>query len=203
MAAVVFGTAGLAEAQNSVESLARRAVALDPANAEAHDHLSYSLWLRGDLEGARAEVERALALCPSLAIVHEHKGWNLILLGKSEDGLAALETGLRLDPRGRRRGFIEHYTAIGHYFCREYEAAVETAKRAIRSLPNFPNPCRILAMSLGQLGRTDEAGEGLATAIAMAPAGFDLHVRNRPPWYRPEDHAHMLEGLRKGRLPET
>jgi adenylate cyclase len=31
----------------------------------------------------------------------------------------------------------------------------------------------------------------------MAPLAFDLHVRNRVPWMQPEDHAHMLEGLRK------
>ena len=34
-------------------------------------------------------------------------------------------------------------------------------------------------------------------AIAIAPASFDMYVRNRVPWMRQEDHAHMLEGLRK------
>jgi adenylate cyclase len=31
----------------------------------------------------------------------------------------------------------------------------------------------------------------------MAPAAFDMFVRRRVPWHRPEDHAHMVEGLRK------
>jgi adenylate cyclase len=47
------------------------------------------------------------------------------------------------------------------------------------------------------MGRTAEAREALAKAIAAAPASFDMHVRNRVPWMRPEDIAHMLEGLRK------
>jgi adenylate cyclase len=34
-------------------------------------------------------------------------------------------------------------------------------------------------------------------AIALAPAAFDMYVRRRVPWQRPEDYAHMLEGLRK------
>jgi hypothetical protein len=34
-------------------------------------------------------------------------------------------------------------------------------------------------------------------AMAVAPASFEMYARNRVPWMRPEDHAHMLEGLRK------
>ena len=43
----------------------------------------------------------------------------------------------------------------------------------------------------------DEAKEALAKAIAVSPGQFDMYVRGRPPWMRPEDHAHMLDGLRK------
>jgi len=32
---------------------------------------------------------------------------------------------------------------------------------------------------------------------------FDRFVRDRVPWMRPEDHADMLEGLRKAGWPET
>jgi len=42
----------------------------------------------------------------------------------------------------------------------------------------------------------------LEKAVAIAPAAFDMYVRTRPPWMRPEDHAQMLEGLRKGGLPD-
>jgi len=87
--------------------------------------------------------------------------------------------------------------AFGLYFSGEHAAAVEAAKRAIRSYPDFPNPYRWLAAALGQMGRTAEAKEALAKAITIAPASFDMYVRGRVPWMRPEDHAHMLEGLRK------
>jgi adenylate cyclase len=43
----------------------------------------------------------------------------------------------------------------------------------------------------------DEAGEALEKAVTIPPASFDLYVRQRAPWLRSEDHAHMLEGLRK------
>jgi adenylate cyclase len=58
-------------------------------------------------------------------------------------------------------------------------------------------PWRWLAAALGQLGRREKAKEALATAIAMVPGSFDLYVRGRVPWMRPEHHANVLEGLRK------
>ena len=87
--------------------------------------------------------------------------------------------------------------ALGLYFCRDYPAAVEAAKQAIRSYPDFAHPYRWLAAALGQLGRIDEAKEALDKAIASAPAAFDMYVRGRVPWMRVEDYFHMLEGLRK------
>jgi adenylate cyclase len=86
---------------------------------------------------------------------------------------------------------------IGLYLSGEYDAAIEAAKRGIRSYPDHSNQYRWLAAALGQAGRIEEAKEVLAKVIAMAPASFDMFVRRRVPWHRPEDHAHMLEGLRK------
>ena len=37
----------------------------------------------------------------------------------------------------------------------------------------------------------------MVLVVAIAPASFDGFVRRRVPWHRPEDYAHMLEGLRK------
>ena len=86
---------------------------------------------------------------------------------------------------------------MGLYLSREYEAAIEAARQGIRSNPDFPSTYRWLAAALGQLGRLEEATAALEKAIAVAPASFDAFVRRRVPWHRPEDHTHMLEGLRK------
>jgi len=87
--------------------------------------------------------------------------------------------------------------AMSFYLSREYDSAIEAAKRTIRSYPDFPLTYRWLAAALGQTGRIEEAKQALEKAIAMAPTSFDMYVRTRVPWHRPEDHAHMLEGLRK------
>ena len=198
-AATVFQTRSQAEAYRSAEALARQAIALDGADAEARSTLAAAMLRHGhgDYEGALAEAEIALAMSPNLALACGTLGETLIFSGRRKEGLAAVQTAIRLDPHDPKLAIRLNNLALGLYFSGEYEAAVETAKRAVRSNPNVPLPYRWLAAALGQLGRTAEAKEALERAIAIAPASFDMYVRQRAPWHRPEDYAHMREGLRK------
>jgi adenylate cyclase len=192
-----FQTGSLSDAQSSAESLARRAVALDVADADARSCLSWALWRRGDHAGALAEAERALAMTPNLAGAHGWRGSALIFSGRMDEGLACLRTSVRLDPRDPLLALRLNHVALGLYLSREYEAAIEAAEQGIRSNPHFPPTYRWLAAALGQLNRIEAAKVALEKAIAIAPASFDMHIRKRPPWFRPEDHAHIVEGLRK------
>ncbi len=201
--AALYQKFDLAEAQRSAESLARRAVALDGADAEARSCLGWAMQARGEHEGALAEIERALSMSPNLAIAHGHRGATLIFAGRPREGLAAIDTCMRLDPRDPFRVVRLLHRACGLYFCRDYEASIEAAKQLLRSYPDFPMIYRWPAAALGQLGRTEEAKEALEKAISRAPAAFEMYVRNRAPWFRPEDHAHLVEGLRKAGLPES
>src|SRR5713101_3627803 len=96
-------TPGQPETMSSIEALARRAVALDGADAEARSLLSNALWRRADYEGALAEAERALATTPNLAFAHAMLAQALIFSGRPKEGLAALERSIRLDPRDPTR----------------------------------------------------------------------------------------------------
>jgi adenylate cyclase len=195
--AAIYQSLDLATAQRSAETLARRAVALDGADAEARSCLGWALQARGEADGALAEIERALAMSPNLAIAHGHRGPTLIFAGRPKEGLAALQTCIRLDPRDPYLAVRLLHVTCGHYFCSDYEASIEAAKRLIRTYPDFPMVYRWSAAALGQLGRTAEAREELEKAIARAPTAFDMYVRKRAPWFRPQDHDHLVEGLRK------
>jgi adenylate cyclase len=196
-AAAIYQKLSLAEAQSSAEALARRAVSLDGADAEARSCLGWALQARGELDGALVEIERALAMSPNLAVAHWQRGATLIFSGQPMKGLDALETCIRLDPRDPFMAVRLLHIACGLYFAREYEGVIEAAKRLIRSYPDFPMIYRWPAAALGQLGRAAEAREWLEKAISAAPAAFKMYVHNRVPWFRPEDHAHLVEGLRK------
>jgi adenylate cyclase len=192
----VFAVASPNEAYTLTASLARRAIALDPTDAEARAILSETmLWSRGDYEGALSEAEQALQMSPNLAFAHAVLGAVLIFSGRTKDGISALQMSLRFDPYDPTRASRLNLLALGLYLSNEYESAVEVAKRAIRSNPDYPLTYRWLAAALGQLGRTSEAKEALEKAMAMAPASFAMYVRGVS-WHRQEDHAHMLAGLR-------
>ena len=74
-AAGVFAVANPTDAYSLAASLARRAIALDPSDAEARATLSETmLWSRGDYEGALSEAEQALQMSPNLAFAHAALG---------------------------------------------------------------------------------------------------------------------------------
>ena len=87
--------------------------------------------------------------------------------------------------------------AISYYFERDYERCVDVARRQLSAYPGYTLTHRWLAAALGQLGRVGEARAALEKSIAASPREFDLYVRNRVPWLRPEEYEHMLDGLRK------
>jgi len=196
LAVTQFQTRPIAELQELAAPLARRAVALDNTDAEARACLAVVLMTRGDFDAVQIEADRALAASPNLAHAHGVRGVGLMLAGEREEGIRALLNCIRLDPLDPLVSLRLSQVALGHY-SRDYEAAVEVAKRVIQSYPDFPTSYRTLAAALAQLGRLDEAEDALAKALALAPRSFDMYVRGRPPWIRAEDHAHMLEGLRK------
>jgi adenylate cyclase len=192
-----FYTGKMTESLKLAEYFARRALSLDGVDAEARACLGLTLHLQGNHEGGRAEVDRALTVSPGLAVAHGILGETLVFSGQMQDGIASLETSVRLDPFGPNARVHEYLQAVGLYFLRQYEAACEAARRAIRSYPEYPPPYRWLAAALGQLGHGLEAGVALQRAKTASQESFDFFTRSRPPWFRPKDHEHMLDGLRK------
>jgi adenylate cyclase len=196
-ASAVYQLLDAGEAQRTAELLARQAVALDRADADARSCLGWALQGRGELAAGLAEIESALAMSPNLAVGHWHRGAVLIFLGRPKEGLGSIASSIRLDPRNPFSVIRLLHITCGLYFSREYEATLDAARRLLHTYPDFPMVHRWSAAALGQLGRRAEAKEALDRAINLAPAAFDMYVRNRVPWFRPEDHAHLLEGLRK------
>ena len=90
-----------------------------------------------------------------------------------------------------------HKRMVSCYFQRDYLAAEAMACRAIREYPGNPRPYLTLAASLGQLGRTDEANTALDAAIVVSPSIFKFLTDCRPSYYRPVDHEHLIDGVRK------
>ena len=200
---VTYAMRPLDEALRVAEMWARKAAEIDPRDAEVQTILGFVAQYSGRGEEASECVSLALAINPDSTWANFFKGHLLIFNGQSVEGRNALLAGLRLDPRNTDRNISRLLLiAVSHYQERDYVGAAEAARRAIARYPiaRYPNnvmPHRWLAAALGQLGRTSEAREALDTAMTADPKAFDLFVRGRVPWHRPEDYEHMLDGLRK------
>lgn len=79
--------------------LARRAVAADADNAEAHHILGRVLLDSGDAEGALGELETAKRLAPGIPLVHSHLALAYRKLGRVKEAKAEAEAFLALDSK--------------------------------------------------------------------------------------------------------
>jgi adenylate cyclase len=153
--------------------------------------------LEGSHEASWEDVSLALEINPNSFYANATKGMLLVFSGHPKESRDVLLTALRLNPHDPAYAFVLLHIAISFYFERDYLKAEEAARRAISRFPEVPLPYRWLAASLGQLGRINETHEALQQAIGISESTFNFYVRSRPPCFRPEDHEHMLEGLRK------
>ena len=194
-----LGIRSLTEGLKLAEEEAQIALQLDPDSASAHAAMAWVLTCKDDPEAALEEAEAAIALNPNDAHGHMIKGRVLVFTGHAAEAHEILATALRLDPRGPMAVAVMIHSFIAFYFEGNYSAAVATARRAIRTYPASPRPYPVLAAALAQLGQIDEARTALDRAASPGSSSyFEFITRERPPYYhRPEDHQHLLNGLRK------
>ena len=185
------------EANEEARSWADKAVDVDPADADAQAVLAMITLMTGDREAARERLSRALEN-PNLS------PWSMGLAagvplndGQLTQARHLLFTVMRRSPRDPLTSMFLRFVAMSYYYERDFIRAVEAAKRAAALQPDNPMQYRWLAASLGQLGRTEEACVALRKAVGLSPETFGIYVKKRPPWFRPEDHELMLDGLCK------
>jgi len=177
--------------------LGRAALQLDPFEAEAHTAIGAAHINLGDFTLAAFHFERALAVNPNNARAWRGKAAPLLYSGHPAEARSVLFNALRLNPRGDTAARIRAQIAHSYYYERDYAKAVDAAKQGIAEHPSHPWCYRWLTASLGQLGRTEEASAALRSALGISPQSIQFFVRERRPYERSEDHAHMVEGLRK------
>ena len=174
---------------------ARRAVALDDADSFAHFVLSRGQYLSGQFEDAIDQANMALAINPNDVQAHLSLGHSLISAGRPEEGIAEVELGLRLDPRDPRAHAIHTALSYAHFSTRRYEDAVAAARQAINRRSDNLDAHLMLASSLGQAGKLEEAR---ATLDQCARIQRDFEAIPRPlQVVSPANIEHFLAGLRK------
>jgi adenylate cyclase len=149
--------------------LANQAIALDDKESMAHYALGRVQTLRGEYDAAIAELRTAIDLNPSLALAHMGLGIVLALSERPDEAISEYDTAIRLSPRDPFVWAFFNARAWARLFLRDYEAAVEDARRAIRHPAAKIRAHSILASALALLGRREEAKIALDKLLEVKP----------------------------------
>jgi tetratricopeptide (TPR) repeat protein len=178
-----------------------RAVTLDDEEPWAHLVLGLGHARRRRPQLAFRHLTKSVELSPSFALGHAGLGYALACGGQPESGLQALEEAHRLSPRDP---FLAMYAPTVRYMAlfamERYEETIAVCRSTAASHPNHAGAWRLMTVSLGLLGRLDEARKALAHTLTLQPDLSSAHVENNTVYANPADRSRFLEGLRKAGL---
>jgi len=154
------------EARKEREDAARRAVELDPEDAEARVALATVYGDAGDLGHAEAELDKALRLSPNSAdLLAIYADW-AHHFGKPEAAVEAAERAMRLNPNAPSWWFTNFSRA--YFSAGRYEDALRMLDRVPRETYKR-NDLTYRAAALGGLGRAEEARAAVAETLTRFP----------------------------------
>jgi len=195
-------------AQQSIQrayAAARKAVALDDRDANAHRALGMAHLFRRQFEDAFSSYETAIDLDPNNAVAHASFAAALAFAGRGNEAEAVerLATAMRLSPRDPFRYLWYLLRGQAEFFAEgRYDEAAEWARKSLQINPDFPSGLQFLASVFGLMGRIGEARATLDQYLRLVPGQTVETVRSQFPLKRPEDMERYLDGLRKAGLPE-
>ena len=193
-----YRTRPIEEARAAATELAMRAIELDPNDAGSYAAAGFAAQMSNDLAAGLANAECALSLNPNDGDALRLKGACLLGMGMGADGAETLRMSVRLRPGDPLNWRAPHHLCWYSYVIGDWAAAVAAGRSALRLNANQCLTHAWLAAGLAQLGQVAEAQQVMArSAQLIAPVSFSEHVQRRLPWISEDDHARMLEGLRK------
>ena len=113
------------------------------------------------------------------------------------EGIADLRKALRLNPHPP--GWYYWLLGLAQYAAGRYEDAIETLRH---EATHRMGSQRILAASLAQLGRLEEAKVEAAQFLASNPHFSMQHWASTQPFRHDQDRQHFIEGYAKAGLPK-
>ena len=146
-----------------------KAVALDHEESWGHLVLGLGHARRRRPELAVSHLSKSIDLNPNFALGYAGLGYALACGGEPERGLQSLEQAQRLSPRDP---FLAIYAPTVRYMALfalgSYEEAIAVCRSTSALHPNHVGSWRLMTVSLGLLGRIDEARQALAHTLSSA-----------------------------------
>jgi adenylate cyclase len=167
--------------------------------AEADPYAHYALGIMSIVMSrpgrATEAAQRAIDLSPSFALGYLLLGMARLFAGRAAQAVEPLQRGLRLSPHDPHAFAWLQFLAFAHFLRDEHEEAARCAARAVSKRPESFSAQAVLACSLAQLGRREEAQEALAEMRRTLPDGRDGLADFLARFTSPADRERVLQGL--------
>ena len=177
--------------------LAQRAVTLDPNDAGNRWVLGHVLAYERRWAESDAEFATAIELDPNHADAWAIRTEITALSGQATAAIEQAQRALRLNPYPAAWYYWE--LGLAQYAAHQYESAVETLRK---DATYRTGSRRILAASLAQLGRVEEARQEAALFMASYPTFTISHWTATQPIRDAVTREHFADGYRKAGLPD-
>lgn len=143
------------EAGPKARDAARKALALDERDAEAHVALAIeSQWYEWDWAAAEREFKRAIELDPHNGNAHGYYSWFLPSMGRNDEAVAEARRVLQIDPLSTGdNGNLGSVLVFTH----QWDKAIEQLRGAIDLDPNYWFDYCFLGWAYEQKGRYADA----------------------------------------------
>ncbi len=181
------------------ETMARRALNLDPACLQAHSTMAIIHFLKHQTTLLIDKAEKTLQLNPNHASNLAFMSLFLGMAGQWERALNLMDKAMHLNPQ--HPGWYHIVAFMNHYRQGEYDRAWVEAQRF--NTPEFFWDPLIRAATLGQLDRPKKAREAVDDLLALVP-DFKSRASSliRRMVYLDEHVELLVAGLRKAGLKE-
>jgi serine/threonine protein kinase/Tfp pilus assembly protein PilF len=180
----LLGTTGVPGVRDTAEAvrLARKAVALEPQNAQYHHKLGALLIVTDDTTGAEREFRAVLAMVPDSPDAHNSLAWLLATRENPSrrDLREAVELATRAVAEARQVGLYWNTLGVAHYQSGDAPRAIAALEQSMALRGGGDSfDWFFLAMAHWRLGRVAEARQWLdkASAWMSAHRPNDLELR--------------------------
>jgi len=152
----------------------RKALELNPDNAEAHHKLGFLLYnVKGAAQQGLAHLSKALALAPRNARVQYDMGMAVLHQRQFDRAARHLSEAVRLEPDGidKQYSAAQMHFQLGraHLLAGRPKPAIAPLSKAITADPNHARAYYQLALALADQRQTDQALQHYNRAIELEP----------------------------------
>ncbi len=190
--------AGAGELLQQMANYARKAVALDPMDADAHAALGYALTLTGDPKLGEQHLDEGLRLTPNAFDILIFHACMKQAFGKLDKGAEAADRALAINPA--YPNWAVPCMRLGLVLVGRYEDAIRIQSRQPESEMNTDGFV-ILAGSLAFLGKMEEAKGVAARGMAKFPGLLSIERFALNRYWPAEASKVMVELMRKAGFP--